>query len=60
MAISFGNILPVVPIIHDIASAAHAVGDMSRVAKIGVTQTLLGAPLLFLLGLALRNRFRMR
>jgi uncharacterized protein YjbI with pentapeptide repeats len=61
VAISFANIIPVVPTTHDIASATHAVVGMSRIEKVvGVTQTLLGVPLLFLLGLALRNRFRMK
>ncbi|MHB8272771.1 pentapeptide repeat-containing protein [Bradyrhizobium sp.] len=57
-ALSFANIIPFVPITHDITTKV-AVG-LSRTEKIvGVVQTLLGAPLLFLLGLALRNRFRM-
>ena len=41
--------------------SANAFAGLSRTEKIiGVAQTLLGTPLLFLLGLALRNRFRMR
>lgn len=60
-AVSFANILPVVPITHDIASAAHSGVGMTRMGKVvGIMQTLLSLPLLFLLGLAIRNRFRMR
>lgn len=60
-AISFANIIPVVPITHDLANTANVAAGMSRVEKVvSITQTLLGAPLLFLLGLALRNRFRMK
>jgi uncharacterized protein YjbI with pentapeptide repeats len=59
-ALSFGNIFPFVPITHELISASP-VTSWSRIEKtIGVAQTLLGTPLLFLLGLALRNRFRMR
>ena len=59
-ALSFANLIPFVPITHEIVSA-NAVAGLSRTEKIiGVTQTLFGTPLLFLLGLALRNRFRMR
>jgi hypothetical protein len=59
-ALSFANLIPFVPITHEIINA-NAVAGLSRTEKIiGVLQTLLGTPLLFLLGLALRNRFRMR
>jgi hypothetical protein len=59
-ALSFANVIPFVPITHEIINA-NAVAGLSRTDKIiGVVQTLLGTPLLFLLGLALRNRFRMR
>jgi hypothetical protein len=58
-ALSLANIIPFVPITHEITTKATVA--FSRTEKIvGVVQTLLGAPLLFLLGLALRNRFRMR
>jgi uncharacterized protein YjbI with pentapeptide repeats len=60
-AISFANILPMVPITHDIASAAHSGVGMTRMGKVvGIVQTLLSLPLLFLFGLAIRNRFRMK
>jgi uncharacterized protein YjbI with pentapeptide repeats len=60
-AVSFANILPLVPITHDIASAAHSGVAMSRMEKVvSILQTLVSLPLLFLLGLALRNRFRMK
>jgi hypothetical protein len=53
------NLFPFVPVTHEIS--ANAFAGLSRTEKIiGVAQTLLGTPLLFLLGLALRNRFRMR
>jgi uncharacterized protein YjbI with pentapeptide repeats len=59
-ATSFGNIFPFVPITHELMNA-NPVTAWSRTEKIiGVAQTLLGTPLLFLLGLALRNRFRMK
>jgi hypothetical protein len=59
-ALSFANIVPFVPISHEIINAA-AVASMSKVEKIvAVAQSLLGTPLLFLLGLALRNRFGMK
>jgi hypothetical protein len=59
-ALSFANIVPFVPVIHDIATTSSVIA-MSRTEKLaGVLQTLLGTPLLFLLGLALRNRFRMK
>ena len=59
-ALSFANLIPFVPITHEIISA-NTIAGLSRTEKIiGVLQTLLGTPLIFLLGLALRNRFRMR
>jgi hypothetical protein len=59
-AVSFGNIFPFIPITHEIISAIP-VARLSWAEKIvGVAQSLLGTPLLFLLGLALRNRFRMK
>jgi hypothetical protein len=59
-ALSFGNIFPFVPITKELMSANPVIG-WSRIEKaIAVAQTLLGTPLLFLLGLALRNRFRMK
>jgi uncharacterized protein YjbI with pentapeptide repeats len=59
-ALSFGNIFPFVPSSHDFLSETPFSG-WSRIEKvIALGQTLLGTPLLFLLGLALRNRFRMR
>jgi hypothetical protein len=56
-ALSFANIFPFVPITREIASGA---GLLRTEKIIGVAQTLFGTPLLFLLVLALRNRFRMR
>lgn len=59
-ALSFGNIFPFVPIAKELMGQSPVIG-WSRIEKaIAVGQTLLGAPLLFLLGLALRNRFRMK
>jgi uncharacterized protein YjbI with pentapeptide repeats len=59
-ALSFANLFPFIPITHEIISAVPVVG-LSRTEKIiSVAQSLLGTPLLFLLGLALRNRFRMK
>jgi uncharacterized protein YjbI with pentapeptide repeats len=59
-ALSFGNIFPFVPSSHDFLSETPFSG-WSRIEKvIAVGQTLLGTPLLFLFGLAVRNRFRMR
>jgi uncharacterized protein YjbI with pentapeptide repeats len=59
-ALSFANIFPFVPISHELLSATPVIG-WSRIEKaVGVAQALIGTPLLFLFGLALRNRFRMK
>jgi hypothetical protein len=54
--LSAANLIPFVPITHDFISA-NAVGTEKIVC---VAQSLIATPLLFLLGLALRNRFRMK
>jgi hypothetical protein len=59
-ALSFANIFPFVPSSHDFLSETPFSG-WSRIEKaIAVSQTVVGTPLLFLLGLSLRNRFRMK
>jgi uncharacterized protein YjbI with pentapeptide repeats len=58
--LSFANIFSFLPLAREILGADMVAG-LSRAAQIiGVVQSLLGALLLFLLGLALRTRFRMR
>jgi hypothetical protein len=58
--LSFANIFSFLPLTREIMSA-DTVASLSRAAQIiGVVQSVLGALLLFLLGLALRTRFRMR
>jgi pentapeptide repeat protein len=58
--LSFANIFSFLPLMREITSA-DMVASLSRAAQIvGVVQSVLGALLLFLLGLALRTRFRMR
>jgi Pentapeptide repeats (9 copies) len=59
-ALSFGNIFPFVPSSHDFLSETPFSGWFRIEKAVGVGQTLIGTPLLFLLGLALRNRFRMK
>jgi hypothetical protein len=59
-ALSFGYIFPFIPITHEIISAIPVAGLSWAEKIVGVAQSVLGTPLLFLLGLALRNRFRMR
>jgi Pentapeptide repeats (9 copies) len=63
---SFANIFPFLPLNREIMAAdmaaglSHATGLSHAAQIIAVAQSLLGPLLLFLLGLALRNRFRMR
>ena len=58
--LSFANIFSFLPIKREIMSV-EMIDSLSNAAQIvGVVQSLLGIVLLFLLGLALRSRFRMR
>jgi hypothetical protein len=59
-ALSFANIFSFLPIKREIMTADMVTGLSSAAQIIGAAQSLLGAVLLFLLGLALRGRFRMR
>jgi hypothetical protein len=59
-ALSFANIFSFLPLARELM-VADIVEDLSKAAQIiGVVQSLIGALLLFLVGLALRTRFRMR
>lgn len=58
--LSFANIFSFLPIKREIMTAEMIAGLSSAAQIIGVAQSLLGVVLLFLLGLALRNRYRMR
>jgi uncharacterized protein YjbI with pentapeptide repeats len=58
--LSFANIFSFLPIKREIMTPAMIDGLSNWAQMIGVLQSLLGAVQLFLLGLALRNRFRMR
>jgi Pentapeptide repeats (9 copies) len=57
---SFANIFPFLPLKREMMAADIAAGLSQAAQVIAVAQSLLGPLLLFLLGLALRNRFRMR
>ena len=57
---SFANIFSFLPIKREIMTPAMIDGLSNLAQIIGVMQSLLGVILLFLLGLALRNRFRMK
>jgi Pentapeptide repeats (9 copies) len=58
--VSFANIFSFLPIKREIMTAEMIAGLSSAAQIVGVVQSLLGVVLLFLLGLALRSRFRMR
>jgi uncharacterized protein YjbI with pentapeptide repeats len=58
--LSFANIFSFLPIKREIMTAEMIEGLSSAAQIVGVVQSLLGLVLLFLLGLALRSRFRMR
>ena len=57
---SFANIFPFLPLKRETMAADMAAGLSYAAQIIAVAQSLLGPLLLFLLGLALRNRFRMK
>jgi hypothetical protein len=59
-ALSFANIFSFLPIKREIMTPAMIEGLSDLAQIIGAVQSLVGAILLFLLGLALRNRFRMK
>jgi hypothetical protein len=59
-ALSFANIFSFLPIKREIMTQAMIDGLSNLAQIVGVMQSLLGAILLFLIGLALRNRFRMK
>jgi Pentapeptide repeats (9 copies) len=59
-ALSFANIFSFLPMRREIMTDELIKGLTSWAQAIGVVQSLLGAILLFLFGLALRNRFRMK
>jgi uncharacterized protein YjbI with pentapeptide repeats len=58
--LSFANIFSFLPLTREIMTAEMAAGLSTAAKIVGVVQSILGALLLFLLGLALRTRFRMR
>jgi uncharacterized protein YjbI with pentapeptide repeats len=58
--LSFANIFSFLPIKREIMTPEMIKGLSSAAQIVGVLQSLLGIVLLFLLGLALRSRFRMR
>jgi hypothetical protein len=58
--LSFANIFSFLPIKREIMTPEMIAGLSSAAQIVSVTQSLLGIVLLFLLGLALRSRFRMR
>jgi uncharacterized protein YjbI with pentapeptide repeats len=58
--LSFANIFSFLPIKREIMTPEMTKGLSSAAQIVGVAQSLLGIVLLFLLGLALRSRFRMR
>jgi len=58
--LSFANIFSFLPLTHEFMIAEMTVGLSSAAKIVSVVQSVLGALLLFLLGLALRTRFRMR
>jgi hypothetical protein len=58
--LSFANIFSFLPIKREIMTPEMITGLSSAAQIVGVVQSLLGVVLLFLLGLALRSRFRMR
>jgi hypothetical protein len=58
--LSFANIFSFLRIKREIMTAEMVDGLSSAAQIVGVAQSLLGVLLLFLLGLALRSRFRMR
>jgi hypothetical protein len=60
VALSFANIFSFLPIRREIMTPEMIAGLSNLAQIVGVAQSLLGGILLFLLGLALRNRFRMR
>jgi len=60
VALSFANIFSFLPIKREIMTPEMIAGLSNLAQIVGVAQSLLGGILLFLLGLALRNRFRMR
>jgi hypothetical protein len=59
-AISFANIFSIFPGAGKIMLAEHPVILSGALRLFAVTQFIFGALLIFLLGLALRNRFRMK
>jgi uncharacterized protein YjbI with pentapeptide repeats len=59
-ALSFANIFSFLPIKREIMTPNMIANLSSPAQVVGVVQSLLGIVLLFLLGLALRSRFRMR
>jgi hypothetical protein len=58
--LSFANIFSFLPIKREIMTAEMIDGLSNAAQIVGVVQSLLGLVLLFLVGLALRSRFRMR
>jgi uncharacterized protein YjbI with pentapeptide repeats len=58
--LSFANIFSFLPIKREIMTTQMVEGLSSAAQVVGVVQSLFGIVLLFLLGLALRSRFRMR
>jgi hypothetical protein len=59
-SLSFVNIFSFLPIKREIMTADMVAGLSSAAQIVGVVQSLLGLVLLFLLGLAMRSRYRMR
>jgi uncharacterized protein YjbI with pentapeptide repeats len=60
VGLSFGNIFSFLPIKRDILPAEMILSLSSVAQATGAAESLIGAALLFLLGLAVRNRFRLK